>query len=826
MALSDGLGIQALVQSYDKKAISQAFTEIASQLNKSVDDLNDDLNKIKIDKDVVNNLVNQLKALPEEIRKKTQGMSFDLFSDLINADGAEEKIDKAIETFSNKMKSFVKLRDSIGNDKIIIETDLSDLDELIKKEEKILLLETQIQEMRNNKKRKGVKDLESDVKSNQDEINTWVQARNQIDKYNVDINETKKNITELANEFRNKKLGSFSFIEEKNIEQIKEMVGWLERYVQLSGDTKLSGLKDLGISGGVMDLKELYQGNISTNDSNLRKQYQEYADVVKKYMNLVKSSGSGNGSGTGDGFGFGASKEDAEELLNTIKEIKDILNQFKDNKSLLDSEEINTLKQRISELDTQISDIQTKFKDMSIDSFDGTAKDANELLNKLEEVYNQITSVQDKLQGLDDNVFSGMKTDIDNLVNKFDAMNDQLQEFINLSFKADIPEMKMQNEVNDNDNINSNFDNSDAIKGQNQLQVELKETNVEAQKVKDSLEEINKTSGDQVTGKVFHGAKTKWQGENFDFSKSGRLRGQLGAGMYFTSDSEKVANFGKAEIKELELSLENCFVITKEYITSISDLYKVMGKELPDNATIKEAMNEMRMYNNSSQENAQSFRKNMLDMGYQGMYVGDNLANKIIPEELVVYDEKKLENLKSFTNDEFKKLQTAGSIEVKIDDSNIEKASNEIKDITQNVNTEGQNKLQSELDETKVKIQEVGTEAQEAKQKVEDLGKTDVNPEVAPKETPTPSPTSEKEQQPDITDSSDTQTYKNLQAAIAVVEQAIKSKTEAIQDEEVQMYASVNGEIKKLEELKGKLNEIKTQFEQGIASGFFKNINS
>ena len=826
MALSDGLGIQALVQSYDKKAISQAFTEIASQLNKSVDDLNDDLNKIKIDKDVVNNLVNQLKALPEEIRKKTQGMSFDLFSDLINADGAEEKIDKAIETFSNKMKSFVKLRDSIGNDKIIIETDLSDLDELIKKEEKILLLETQIQEMRNNKKRKGVKDLESDVKSNQDEINTWVQARNQIDKYNVDINETKKNITELANEFRNKKLGSFSFIEEKNIEQIKEMVGWLERYVQLSGDTKLSGLKDLGISGGVMDLKELYQGNISTNDSNLRKQYQEYADVVKKYMNLVKSSGSGNGSGTGDGFGFGASKEDAEELLNTIKEIKDILNQFKDNKSLLDSEEINTLKQRISELDTQISDIQTKFKDMSIDSFDGTAKDANELLNKLEEVYNQITSVQDKLQGLDDNVFSGMKTDIDNLVNKFDAMNDQLQEFINLSFKADIPEMKMQNEVNDNDNINSNFDNSDAIKGQNQLQLELKETNVEAQKVKDSLEEINKTSGDQVTGKVFHGAKTKWQGENFDFSKSGRLRGQLGAGMYFTSDSEKVANFGKAEIKELELSLENCFVITKEYITSISDLYKVMGKELPDNATIKEAMNEMRMYNNSSQENAQSFRKNMLDMGYQGMYVGDNLANKIIPEELVVYDEKKLENLKSFTNDEFKKLQTAGSIEVKIDDSNIEKASNEIKDITQNVNTEGQNKLQSELDETKVKIQEVGTEAQEAKQKVEDLGKTDVNPEVAPKETPTPSPTSEKEQQPDITDSSDTQTYKNLQAAIAVVEQAIKSKTEAIQDEEVQMYASVNGEIKKLEELKGKLNEIKTQFEQGIASGFFKNINS
>ena len=31
------------------------------------------------------------------------------------------------------------------------------------------------------------------------------------------------------------------------------MVGWLERYVQLSGDEKLSGLKDFGIKGGVID---------------------------------------------------------------------------------------------------------------------------------------------------------------------------------------------------------------------------------------------------------------------------------------------------------------------------------------------------------------------------------------------------------------------------------------------------------------------------------------------------------------------------------------------------------------------------------------------
>ena len=857
MALSDGLGIQALVQSYDKKAVSQAFAEIAKSIGKSVDDLNNDLNKIKIDKDVVNNLVNQLKALPEEVRKKTQGMSFDLFSDLINADDAEEKIDEAFKTFTNKIQSFVKLRDQIGNDKIIIETDYSQIDELIGKTERLLELQEELNKWQSGKSRPkkninaDISDLESQIKSGISNLNvsgeqvgvgvnvddtelveldkriketeeSLKSAREEAEKYGASLDVLKKKVNQAYNKN----------LEDASGRTTKNFLKAVQEYKKAGGSEKDLSKDELDWYklAGVSYPKQFIPLDQITNESKKAQQkVQELEntldDLYKQREALIKNTGSG--TGTGDGFGFGASKEEAEELLNTIKEIRDILNQFKENKSLLDSEEINTLKQRIAELDTQFSDIQTKLQNVGKDSFDGTTNDANELLNKLGEVYDQITYIQDKLQGLDDNVFSEMKINIDNLINKFDAMNEQLQEFINLSSNTDASKIKTQDEVN-NDNVNANFDNSNAIEGQNKLQSELKETNTEAQKVNKSLEEINKASGDQVAGKVFHGAKTKWQGENFDFSKSGRLRGQLGAGMYFTSDSEKVANFGKAEIKELELSLENCFVITKEYITSISDLYKAMGKELPDNATIKDAMNEMRLYNNSSQENAQSFRKNMLDMGYQGMYVGDNLANKIIPEELVVYDEQKLENLKSFTNNEFKELKETGNIELKISDTNIEKASNDIKNITQDVDIEGQTKFQSELGKTKDKLQEIGTEAQETKQKIEDLGKTDINPGVFPKETPTPSPTPEKtpQQESPSADLSDVKTYKDLQAAIEAVEQAIKSKTEAIQDEEVQMYASVNGEIKKLEELKGKLNEIKTEFENGIASGLFKDSNN
>ena len=144
-------GIQALVSSFTDKDVDQALKEIARKIARSVDDVNDQLNKISIDKDAFDNIINQLKSLPEEVRKKIQGMSFDLFSDLINADGAEEKIDEAMKTFSNKIQSFVKLRDQIGNDELIIKADYSQIDELIGKTERLLELQKELDKWQSGK---------------------------------------------------------------------------------------------------------------------------------------------------------------------------------------------------------------------------------------------------------------------------------------------------------------------------------------------------------------------------------------------------------------------------------------------------------------------------------------------------------------------------------------------------------------------------------------------------------------------------------------------------------------------------------------------------
>ena len=480
MALSDALGIQALVQSYDEKAVNQALVSLATKINKSVDDVNKDLNKIKIDKDVVNNLVNQIKALPEEVRKKTQGMSFDLFSDLINADGAEEKIDEAMKTFSNKIQSFVRLRDQIGNDEIIIKADYSQIDELIKKTERLSELQNEL----NNWKRK-----ESRPKT----------------KINADISDIES--------------------------QIK------------------SGIMDLNVG--------TTQVGVGVNVDN--EALVELDKRIKETEESLKSA-----------------REEAEKYGGSLKDLKD---------------KIDEAYQISVENDTP----------KNARSFGKSVQDYLKAGGSLKDLSEQITSWYD--------------------------------------------------------------------------------------------------SARDVYGKGFPALKN------------------------ISSDAEQA----QQDIKELEATLD--------------DLYKQ-----------RDALTK-----NSETTSGKS--------DISGEFTG------------------------------------------------------EIK---------GQNQLQSELDETKGKLQEVGAEAQEAKEKLEDLGKVDTNQEVNPKEIPTPSPTPEKEQQQEShsADSSDIQTYKDLQAAIAAVEKAIKSKTEEIQDEEVQMYSSVNGEIKKLEELKGKLNEIKSEFENGIASGLFKNTNN
>ena len=183
--------------------------------------------------------------------------------------------------------------------------------------------------------------------------------------------------------------------------------------------------------------------------------------------------------------------------------------------------------------------------------------------------------------------------------------------------------------------------------------------------------------GDSVNGTMYHGTKSAWTGSDFDFSKA--KTAQMGYGMYLTPDIDNVINFGKAEIKQIELDLKKCFIITNDYMSNLEDLYSALGQVLPENATAKTVMSDIRKYNRSSPENSKAFRDKMLEMGYQGMYVGDGLANIKTPIELVIYDENKLKNITSFTNNEFQELKKANPIKIEVDTDNIENIKEELK---------------------------------------------------------------------------------------------------------------------------------------------------
>ena len=756
MANNNSIGYKILTQSLSKSNVQASFNEIKSMIAKEVGKTNKEIDQafdnLDFSNDLVKRIVSEFEKAEKELGTKSLTFSKDLFKGLIDANGAEEEINKVVKIYENKIESLVNLRNRIGDDKIFVSIDTTQLDELIEKEQRIIELRQEIKRLSNEGK-----SISGKTKS----INT------QEKKLNAEIEAIKKNL-------RSFNTGGTGQI---NVPTINEK------------DLKLLDKYNKSIDTVKRKMQELYTAIDKGTATN--KDYKDYIGFYQQYERLMSESGQPINDDYKRYYNdFLASDNNLKKFAEHLKEIFNLQQQINKNSggadldtkinTGIDSKEVETIKNKISELENQISEMQTKLQNLDGEAFTKMKGDIDNLETQLGKTNTQVSSLQDNFKTINDNSFTELKNNVNNLLNKFDELNNKLHEFVSLS------------------------SNSGTV-----------------------LPNIN-TKGSQVTGKVFHGSKTKWDGDSFDFSKSARTRGQLGAGMYFTADAEKVANFGKAEIKELEVSLDNCFVITKEYITSISDLYKAIGKEIPDNATIKEAMNEMRMYNNASQENAQSFRKNMIDMGYQGMYVGDNLANKLIPDELVVYDEKKLENLKSFTNNEFQELKTSGNIEIKINDTNIDEVSRDIDNITKNTSTEGQNRLQSELNETQQELQEVGTKAQEAMKKVEALGKVDVNPDISPEKlksdgkdnlqseqsfTPeTPDPTN------DLT--TEQKTLEKLEQAIRAVTTAIAEKIKAIQAEEVQMDLSINNEIAKLKELESKLTEIKTQFQNGILSGF------
>ena len=174
-----------------------------------------------------------------------------------------------------------------------------------------------------------------------------------------------------------------------------------------------------------------------------------------------------------------------------------------------------------------------------------------------------------------------------------------------------------------------------------------------------------KETQDAISGIGYHGAKMEWKDDKFDVNRS--KRSTLGAGLHLTTNYDDATVFASApmtrEMKQVEYNLEKCFILTNDYISSIETINKILGTHFDDTSSIKDIFQAIREYNFESDQKSKNFRQGMLDAGYQGFYAnptnenGTSLINqKITGGELVIYDEAKLDKIKTFAKQEFLQL--------------------------------------------------------------------------------------------------------------------------------------------------------------------------
>ena len=781
-------GIQALVSSFTDKDVDQALKEVAKKIARSVDDVNDQLNKINIDKDVVDNIINQLKALPEEVRKKAQGMSFDLFSDLINADGAGEKIDEAFKMFSSKIEAFNKLKNTINNDEILIKTDLSDLDELIKKEQKILEIETQIQGLRKNTK--VYKEGSSNISSIENEIVAYAKNREEIEKYNVGLEEVEKNIKNLATTNRSQ-IGK-GIIDDSNVDEIKEIIGWLERYSQLTGN--LSGLKSLNIPG-VKELQNIFQGNTKFINSDIEKEIEGFRDIVKKYSSDFKVLGGTQFSGGAD-----------------VQKLKE------------QEQEINNMKKALSEKESQLEQVNQKYIEQNNlvsklgDSLEALKESKNPKIIETDEYKNIVSELETAK-----NKASESQKEMDNLRQTVEVLKGSLSSYDTGNV---VP-------VQDFENANRVIDNlNDKI---NELETSLTETENKFASLSSEVFKLQQDKSD--LGAQLAQQKGINSAQQEQISNLQKIKIEL-------DEIKKKYQDLTNSIKEMEdaqsryMSLLDRFGQAEAFNEAIQNVDYNEGKNAPEGFVNFDYLDKAKQ---KLQETGNAYEKATKAAVYYYQYLQKGGTEKIfnkdgkdISNELIsLYKE-----MSSLADDK------TGQISYESINKTVREYANELRLAREEQSREKEliNQKNKELKKTlslEKNIAKTKQESQKVEEQTKDTTvKTSSKRTMSSKEPVSFTTARPKEQQVNQGDSSnisqplqqDSSSITSEQQALEKLEQAIRSvtiaiaeKNKAIQAEEVQIDKSVNQEIKKLEELKNKLTEIKNEFQNGISIGLFKN---
>ena len=219
-----------------------------------------------------------------------------------------------------------------------------------------------------------------------------------IKKYIVDLDTAREKILEL-----NKLTKNEPYMKHK--EEYKDMIAFMQRFVDLGGDINQLGLNPTSIA--IASMKTV--GNDKDALEQMIKKVHEYKDVIDDAFGTGKGgTGDGTGTGTGDGSGIGISEEQLNRILVQINNIKDELVQIGTIISGLNtSNGLDGVEEIFQFISDSFNRIETTFSDNgsfnnAINSFSSGVEKINAALEKLDNSNEQIEQLKSKVNELSD----------------------------------------------------------------------------------------------------------------------------------------------------------------------------------------------------------------------------------------------------------------------------------------------------------------------------------------------------------------------------------------------------------------------------------------
>lgn len=787
---NNNIGAKIFSQSFNSRDIEATYNKIVSVISKETgkaeDEIKKEIDNLNFGEDLQKKIIEEFEKAEKKIGGKSFSFSKDLFKGLFDSKGSEEEINKVVKIFENKIESIINLKNRIGDDNIfanmMANIDTKQLDELIEKEREFLKLEQERQNLTGANKSRvtrqrnsldkelnaSVEQIKIDFNVNSSEINKADEA---LKKYNVSQEEALKKAKELS---KQRNVAS-SYIDKDNINDIKDMVAYMQRYIELvkqAGGTEDEALKKLRSEVGTANVRRLTGVSGDTG-------YSDYKDEIQSIRT---------------------------EIVTLNQEVRGIGGQVFDDSKLKEQEqEINRLTELLGKTQAELDSISQKYTEQT-----NLVSELRKQTQALEGINDPKVLESDEYKKLTEElrIAENKASEFQNELEFAEETAERLRKNLNAYNTNDVvPREQWENASSLVELLNNKIDN---------LKTSLTDAEQRAESLSNQmnvLQQDNTSLNEQLSQQKQINEKQKEQISNLEKMKS-ELEG------YKNQYKEILNTINEVESAQQQaMSLVDNAGRIEAFNSATRNVKYNEGIDAPEGFVNFDYLDKAKQ---KLEETGDKYEKLIKAAVYYNQYLEKGGTEKIFNADGKDISEQLISTYKEMSNmaKENGEISQQSAIQTVKDLNNeliaLRSKSSELEENCKKL--EKQLKLQKEISKQSAQIK-TGSEttADNSNQNVMDKDELYQRMMSDQKKKRKQSPTPETpEEQKDLT--SEQQTLKKLQEAIDNVKTAINKKTEAIQEEETQMKTSVNAEIAKLQELESKLTEIKTQFQNGILS--------